>query len=148
MCGSRKYYSNDFAALRAKVAGGLASELRAMTPVLVEVLNEWRAAKAAESSMPASFKAHLDSLVFPGFVTAEGVNRLRPLVRYLGAAVVRAESYPTNPGRDADNDALLQDLEADFRDLAESLPARRDVAVAMLGNGSRTQKASVASRRA
>jgi ATP-dependent helicase HrpA len=52
---------------------------------------------------------------------------LSALPRYVEAAAVRAQSYAPNPGRDAQRQAVLDDLEAEYDDLKETLPAdRRD----------------------
>jgi ATP-dependent helicase HrpA len=45
-------------------------------------------------------RAQLSGLVFPGFVTAIGLQRLAHVPRYLGAALDRVQQLPDNPGRD------------------------------------------------
>jgi ATP-dependent helicase HrpA len=123
----------EYTTLRAKVAAGLTAELHRMTPVLVDVLNEWRAARDVVGKTPAAVRptleAHLDSLVFSGFVTVLGAERMSSLVRYLSATVVRAQNYAANPGRDAINEDIVSDVEAEYQDMLDSLPAeRRDAA--------------------
>lgn len=64
----------------------------------------------------------LGRMVYPGFVAATGGARLGHLPRYLQGMVVRLETMGRNPERDADNLAVVTDLEEELRLLAE----RRD----------------------
>ena len=50
----------------------------------------------------ADIRAQLAGLVFPGFVTALGSDRLPHLLRYLRAIVRRLDKLPTEPARDAE----------------------------------------------
>jgi ATP-dependent helicase HrpA len=71
------------------VAGDVDRRLRATTSLSV-------------LSSVADIRAHRDRLVYPGFVTATGFDRLRDVVRYLRADVRRLETLPERPGRDRD----------------------------------------------
>jgi ATP-dependent helicase HrpA len=45
-------------------------------------------------------RAQLAGLVFPGFISRTGVERLQHLPRYLEGAIVRLQGLSDNPGRD------------------------------------------------
>jgi ATP-dependent helicase HrpA len=59
-------------------------------------------------------RGQLSSLVYPGFVTATGADRLPHLVRYLHAIERRLDRLPDNPGRDRDLMLQVQALQADY----------------------------------
>ena len=59
----------------------------------------------------ADVRAQLDQLVFPGFVTATGVDRLGDLVRYLQAIDHRLQKVVKEPRRDEERMLVLQRLE-------------------------------------
>ncbi|MGI5202279.1 ATP-dependent RNA helicase HrpA [Spirillospora sp. CA-108201] len=71
-------------------------------------------------------RAHLGTLVHPGFVTATGWARLPDLPRYLRALQVRLDKLPENPGRDRmlahQVEVLTQEYDQTLRRLP---PARR-----------------------
>jgi ATP-dependent helicase HrpA len=62
----------------------------------------------------ADIRAQLTALVYPGFVTATGWDRLPQLVRYLRAIERRLDRLPDNPGRDRDLMRQVQALQADY----------------------------------
>ncbi len=72
-------------------------------------------------------RAHLGSLIHPGFVTETGAGRLPDLPRYLRALRTRLERLPENPGRDR---ALAHQVEVLRQELEQAAgrlpPARRD----------------------
>ena len=75
----------------------------------------------------ADVRAHLAGLVFPGFATASGAQRLPDLVRYLRAASRRLESLPQDPPRDAVRMNRIHAIERDRQAfLARLPPERRD----------------------
>jgi ATP-dependent helicase HrpA len=67
----------------------------------------------------ADLLAQRQALVHPGFVTEVGAARLPDLVRYLEAAVIRAEKQPRNRSRDT---LLMTDVRAAEQALAELPP--------------------------
>jgi ATP-dependent helicase HrpA len=69
-------------------------------------------------------RSQLDRLVYPGFVTATGTERLVDLPRYLDAMVVRLERARADVGRDLRLLEPVAALEAEFRELAESREGR------------------------
>jgi ATP-dependent RNA helicase HrpA len=70
----------------------------------------------------ADIRAQLSALVFPGFVTATGWDRLSHLVRYLRAIERRLDRLPDNPGRDRDLMLQVHALQADYERLSEGAP--------------------------
>src|SRR5262249_47452649 len=56
-------------------------------------------APGVESSL-ADVRAQLAALVYPGFVTATGADRLPDVARYLRAISRRLETLPRSPARD------------------------------------------------
>jgi ATP-dependent helicase HrpA len=64
----------------------------------------------------------LSALVYPGFVTATGWDRLPHLVRYLRAVEHRLDRLPDNPGRDRDLTRQVQGLQADYERLRDQTP--------------------------
>ncbi|HEU5158619.1 MAG TPA: ATP-dependent RNA helicase HrpA [Streptosporangiaceae bacterium] len=67
----------------------------------------------------ADIRAQLAALVYPGFVTATGWDRLPHLVRYLRAIERRLDRLPDNPGRDRDLMRQVQTLQADYESLRD-----------------------------
>jgi ATP-dependent helicase HrpA len=58
--------------------------------------------------------------VYPGFVSATGLDRLPHLVRYLHAAQRRLEKLPENPPRDAELMHRVHAVEQSYRELPAS----------------------------
>ncbi len=78
----------------------------------------------ALASTEADVRAHLGRLIYPGFVTATGTERLPDLVRYLDAMVMRLERARTDVGRDLRLLGPVAALEREFRALADSRNGR------------------------
>lgn len=85
------------------------------------------AAGARLAATVADVRAQLDSLIRPGFVADTGLRRLPDLRRYLRAMEVRLDRAPTNK-REAELQAQIDAVEADYADLVDSLPAHRRLA--------------------
>jgi ATP-dependent helicase HrpA len=62
------------------------------------------------------------SLVYPGFLTRIGSDRIADVTRYLEAIIVRIDRLKSDPVRDAANMALIHDLEAELDRIAAGLP--------------------------
>jgi ATP-dependent helicase HrpA len=69
----------------------------------------------------------LARLVFPGFVEATGAARLADLPRYLLAIERRLDRLATNPGRDRERTQAVQQLEREYRQLLDQVPAGHPV---------------------
>ncbi|MFD4636626.1 ATP-dependent RNA helicase HrpA [Lentzea sp. NPDC058436] len=71
----------------------------------------------------ADIRAHLNSLVYKGFVTHTGYDRLPDLVRYLNGVTRRVEKLPENPRRDLDWTNQVHQVHAEYRELRAQTPA-------------------------
>nr|WP_095873712.1 ATP-dependent RNA helicase HrpA [Streptomyces sp. TLI_235] len=81
------------------------------SPVLLNAVNDIR--------------LHLASLVYPGFVTETGWQRLPDLKRYLLAVDRRLEALPDHPQRDAQNLLKVQAVQQAYGELLARVPAGR-----------------------
>jgi ATP-dependent RNA helicase HrpA len=70
----------------------------------------------------ADMRAQLDRLVYPGFVTATGLDRLPDLARYLRGIDYRLDKLPDKLDRDRDWTAQVARVQADYDDLAAHVP--------------------------
>ncbi|MFI6095184.1 ATP-dependent RNA helicase HrpA [Lentzea sp. NPDC051213] len=68
-------------------------------------------------------RGQLNSLVYKGFVTRTGYDRLPDLVRYLKGISRRIEKLPENPRRDLDWTDKVHQVHAEYRDLRAQSPA-------------------------
>ncbi|MBF9128811.1 ATP-dependent RNA helicase HrpA, partial [Plantactinospora sp. S1510] len=72
-------------------------------------------------------RAQLSALVHRGFVTETGHARLADLPRYLTAIERRLDRLPQNPQRDREQQARIEQVQQEYRDMLAALPpARRD----------------------
>ncbi len=78
--------------------------------------------KGAPDSV-ADIKAQLNALVYKGFVTRTGYDRLPDLVRYLKGISRRVEKLPENPRRDLDWTDKIHQVHAEYRELRAQTPA-------------------------
>jgi ATP-dependent helicase HrpA len=118
------------AAVEERLVPATLAVVRTVTEVLTAAREVERTLEAAVSPLAsaarAEVQAQLASLVFPGFVTATGRDRLPDLARYLQAMARRVEKAAQDPGRDrmlADRLAVVTD---EYRALHHRLgaPAR------------------------
>jgi len=133
--GGPSFDDAGHAALRTAAAAEL-PDLTAQVVVAVEKVvaaaHEVRSALAAPvppALAPSieDMRSQLVSLISPGFVTATGVPRLSDLPRYLRGIGIRLQRLPTNPGRDRQWLAEVNDVRAEYDDLLAALPPyRRD----------------------
>jgi ATP-dependent helicase HrpA len=73
----------------------------------------------------ADIREQLAGLIYPGFVTATGYQRLPHLTRYLQGIERRRDKLPENPARDAVNMAIAQQVEQSYQQAVADLPAAR-----------------------
>jgi ATP-dependent helicase HrpA len=66
-------------------------------------------------------------LIYDGFLTGLGADRLADVHRYLEAIDRRLARLPEDPGRDEQLMHRVQALEAEFDDLQEALPPSRSI---------------------
>ncbi|WP_243769677.1 ATP-dependent RNA helicase HrpA [Amycolatopsis acidicola] len=117
-----------FAVLLEKVRGSLNATVMV---VLSEVEKILRAANDVEARLPdargpaeslADIRQQLDSLVYKGFVTATGFDRLPNLVRYLRAIERRIDKLATAAARDVELLRDVQWLSDEYREAVRALP--------------------------
>jgi ATP-dependent helicase HrpA len=70
----------------------------------------------------ADITAQLDGLVGPGFVTADGANRLADVARYLEAVERRMEKLRADPDRDAAWTAQVREVADEYAAELAALP--------------------------
>jgi ATP-dependent helicase HrpA len=71
----------------------------------------------------ADIRAQLAGLVYPGFLTDAGTARLPALARYLLAIERRLDKLTDNPGRDAQQMAVVHRVQDAYDDALAALPA-------------------------
>ncbi|MER7115580.1 ATP-dependent RNA helicase HrpA [Saccharomonospora azurea] len=87
-------------------------------------LQSMRGDALAESLADA--RAHLSSLVYAGFVTATGFDRLGHLVRYVRGIERRLDKLPSDPARDVERLRDIAWLREEYQAAVDSLPPRTD----------------------
>ena len=126
--GGPSWDEASFAVLLEKVRAGLHP---AVLDVLTEVERILRAAIDVENTLAdtrgpaeslADIRAQLKGLVYPGFVTATGADRLRHVVRYLRGIGRRLEKLPTEPTRDLQRTADVAWITGEYRSALAALP--------------------------
>ena len=126
--GGPSWDEASFAVLLEKVRAGLHP---AVLDVLTEVERILRAAIDVENTLAdtrgpaeslADIRAQLKGLVYPGFVTATGADRLRHVVRYLRGIERRLEKLPTEPTRDLQRTADVAWITGEYRSALAALP--------------------------
>jgi ATP-dependent helicase HrpA len=71
----------------------------------------------------ADVSAQLEGLVYPGFLTAAGAARLPALARYLRGVQARRDKLADNPGRDAQQMAIVHRVQDAYATALAALPA-------------------------
>jgi ATP-dependent helicase HrpA len=121
--GGPAWDADGFAKLRDTVRAGLPGALRAVVAEVRQVLAGWYELDQLLATGTADMREHLTRLVHPGFVTETGWDHLGDLPRYLRALRRRLEKLPENPRRDEELTVRVREIEAEYRDLAASVPA-------------------------
>ena len=75
----------------------------------------------------ADVRQHVDRLVYPGFLTGVGFDRLDDVERYLRAIEWRLTKAPDNPRRDAELMDRCRRLEDEYEDLARTVSPSPDL---------------------
>ena len=75
----------------------------------------------------ADIKSQLDGLIFPGFVSDIGAQRLPDVVRYLTAIERRLEKLPLDPTKDRAHLVVLTQLQQNYRELLQKVPKGKPV---------------------
>ncbi|EAR24227.1 ATP-dependent helicase HrpA [marine actinobacterium PHSC20C1] len=107
--GDREIFSqSEFDSLRNEISAGLVDSLFATVSLVASIVS---GARLADKAIRAATSMHLiaplgdareqlDSLVFPGFVSATGLTQLRRLPVYLTGIAHRVTKLTENPGKD------------------------------------------------
>jgi len=98
----------DVAAVMQRVVAQAGRILQRTQAVAAEL------ARRPASASSADLRAQLDNLVFPGFLAATPEPRLAALERYLHAAQVRIAGWDAAPAREAQNLAIIEQLEDEY----------------------------------
>jgi ATP-dependent helicase HrpA len=130
--GGPAWDAAGFARLRDAVAGELADTTLSIVGQVAEILDARRAVQRATEPLTAApyeparldVAAQMGRLVFDGFVTATGAQRLPDVLRHLHGAERRMERLPDTLAVDRDRMAGVQELEARYRDIAAALRGR------------------------
>ncbi len=129
LLGSQGWRVRDVASfqeLRDRVRSGAADRLLTVVGTVGEILTLFGQAKRELAGLAnpaaADISEQLDNLIFPGFIAATAEPHFSRLPRYLKAVIARLATLRTNPGRDAVNAALIDDLEREYADLCRRFP--------------------------
>ena len=129
--GGPVWTSEGFEKLLAAMRTGLTGALVEVVGAVVSVLAAHTEAEArlaevrapgVESSL-VDVRSQLAALVYPGFVTATGADRLPDLTRYLRAISRRLETLPRDPTRDRDWMAIVGATHGAYQELLAAQPA-------------------------
>ncbi len=119
-----------FARLRDHVAGNLAETSASVVDQVVAILGAAREVSALLEPLTAvplqparaDVAEQVRRLVYPGFVTATGVDRLADVERYLRAAARRLERLPNAVAVDRDRMNAVHELERAYRVRLQAAP--------------------------
>ncbi|HEU4976639.1 MAG TPA: ATP-dependent RNA helicase HrpA [Baekduia sp.] len=150
--GGPAWNAEDFARLRAHVAGRLEAVTAAVVAQLVRILDARAAVHRRLEDLVApplrearqDVAAQLGGLVFPGFATASGAARLSDVLRYVQAAERRLERLPSAVAGDRDRLRAIQELEDEHRRRVEAWPAGRPLPAPLVEAGWMLQELRVA----
>ncbi len=123
-----------FEALLAYVRNEIDDALIDVATVSLEVLDAVRSLNAALESaqLPDATRADIerqrDRLIYTGFVTGLGFERLADVARYVAAMEYRATKAPQNPARDLELLVKVRALEDQHENLVEHLGATQQLA--------------------
>ncbi|GAA1420899.1 ATP-dependent RNA helicase HrpA [Agrococcus citreus] len=131
----------DFEALRARVADGLVDRLFALASQVARILTSARhadrairdGASLAHMAALADARAHLDQLVFDGFVSRTGLARLGRLEVYVRAIEHRVKRLPETAHRDRIWMTEVEQATALFTEAGGTLPLAASVTDAVPG---------------
>jgi ATP-dependent helicase HrpA len=120
----------EFEAVRDRVSGIVMDAMFETVALVTRILTAARAADKAISSVTAltylsslnDAKGQLAGLVYPGFVSATGLEQLRQLPRYVAGITQRMQALPTNPGRDRAWQTQVETAVALYTDAGGRIP--------------------------
>ncbi|RCW45186.1 ATP-dependent helicase HrpA [Halopolyspora algeriensis] len=126
---------DGFARLADRVRAGLNETAADVMSKVEQVLTAVQSIEARLASpsraVPAEsledIRTQLSNLVYPGFVTATGRQRLPDVVRYLRAIEYRLDKLPQNPGRDREWMYRVHDVEQRYQEMLDAVPQEQPV---------------------
>ncbi|MFT4051516.1 MAG: ATP-dependent RNA helicase HrpA [Microbacterium sp.] len=124
----------QFAAARDAFSAAIVDELFqtvALTARILAAQRDVERAIKAQNSLTllaalGDVKGQLAGLVFPGFVSRTGLERLAHLPRYLDGALLRVKGLADGPGRDRQRLTEFERAAAAYADAGGTLPASAD----------------------
>lgn len=128
--GAPAWTPAEFEQLKDKVAGELNQTVVAIALQVEEILGQAHAVKKrlkgkidlALAMAMSDIQAQLDGLVFRGFVTATGGERLADVSRYLVALSRRLDKLPIDPHRDRAHLLKIQQVQQAYKLLLNKQP--------------------------
>jgi ATP-dependent helicase HrpA len=128
--GGPAWDADGFARLIAAARDQLAVRTARIIDVVARVLAEAHEVEVRLSAQPApplapayaDMRGQFAALIYPGFISTTGADRLPDLIRYLRAMVRRLEKLPGEQGRDADRMALIRQVSDEYRAVVSGLP--------------------------
>ncbi|MFH5229808.1 ATP-dependent RNA helicase HrpA [Antrihabitans spumae] len=118
-------FDNLVARVRPQLGGRVRELIRAVLPVLARARELSAALDGRRGEVADDVTQQRDGLVFAGFVSEFGGERLAHLPRYLQGAIVRLEALPAGAIRDSNGMAVLDRVYAKYDRLLDSLPEER-----------------------
>ncbi|QOC25045.1 ATP-dependent RNA helicase HrpA [Microbacterium hominis] len=130
----------QFAAVRDAFSAAVVDELFQAVSLTARILTLQRDVDRAikgQNSMTlltalGDVKGQLAGLIFPGFVSRSGLDRLRHLPRYLQGALERVRTLADNPGRDRQRLTEFERAAALYADAGGTLPLPADATPALV----------------
>ncbi|TWP49512.1 ATP-dependent RNA helicase HrpA [Lentzea tibetensis] len=118
-------YTKQIAKVRAALNDTtwvVVQEVRKVLEIAQDVELKLNALKGADASKQ-DIRAQYNALVYNGFVTATGYDRLHDLGRYLRGIERRIEKLPQNAARDQEWTDRVHQVHAEYRELRSQSPA-------------------------
>ncbi len=91
-----------------------------------EVASRLSAGNPATTASLADIRGQISGLIYPGFVTETGAERLPDLVRYLKAVRSRLDKLPVDPARDRQVMSQVDEVREAYQELVTELGSDRD----------------------
>ncbi|MFT4214597.1 MAG: ATP-dependent RNA helicase HrpA [Microbacterium sp.] len=132
--------SEQFAAARDEFSARIVDDLFRTVSLVARILTAQRdvgRAIKAQSSMTllgalGDVKGQLAGLIFPGFISRTGRDRLTHLPRYLQGALLRTAALADNPGRDRQRMAEFERAAALYTDAGGTIPLDPDAPASLV----------------
>jgi ATP-dependent helicase HrpA len=131
--GGVAWDAEGFAALRDRVRADLVDTVVGVAGQVQRILAaahavEQRLSRTSGPALAAAvadIRGQLANLIYRGFVTETGVDRLADLPRYLAAMERRLDRLPQNPQRDRQQQERIEQVQQEYQDLLAALPPAR-----------------------